>query len=295
VIRQAAILLFDDIASKLPNCAKLFEVTEKRFSRELGAVALGRSPTAEQRIMDYLAEQFDLWNDAHVDPDTFFKLRLSLLELLFREAGAILQGYALKKDVASWWALLQKRTEPAHNLVEDALQATMQGIAELNARFKEAGLPLEYHNGLIQKIDDERTASEIERPFWNLVANPKFANIDNDMKEAIDRRDAAKPDAAFHALRALESAIKIVSNDLGRTRNTEKGAAEFIDNLVSSKHGRYIDTWEAEALKSLFRDLRNPLGHGPGSSQPMELSHEQSTWAIEVSMAWIKSVLRRAP
>lgn len=295
LIRQAAILLYDDIASKLPYRTRLFETAEKSLSRELGAVALGRWPTPEQRVMEFLGTPYDLWNDAHGDPDTFFKLRLSLLELLFREAESILQGYAPKKDVASWWALLQKRSQPANNAVENALQATMKGIAELNNRFKDADMPFEYHNGLIQRVDDERTSTEIERPFWTLVSDPKYANIDTDMKEAIDRRDSGKPDAAFHALRALESAIKILSDDLGRTRNTEKGAAEFIDNLVSSKHGRYIETWEAEALKALFRDLRNPLGHGPGSTQPMKLTHQQSYWAIETSMAWIKSLLRRKP
>jgi hypothetical protein len=293
LIRQAAIVFFDDIASKMPNRTRLFEVPEKRLARELGVVALGRQLSSERRTMDYLGEQYDLWNDSHENPDTFFKLRLSLLELLFREAEATLQDYAPKKDVASWWALLQKRTFPSNNNVENALQVTMHGILELNTRFKDAGLPFEYHNGLIQRIDDERTAEEIERPFWQLVSDPKFANIDADIKEAIDRRDTGKSDAAFHALRALESTIKIVSNNLGRTRNTEKGASEFIDNLVSSKHGRYIATWEADALKALFRELRNPLGHGPGDSQHMTLSHEQSTWAIEVSMSWIKSLLRR--
>jgi len=68
--------------------------------------------------------------------------------------------------------------------------------------------------------------------------------------------------------------LKILSGNLGRTRGAEKGAADFIDNLVSSKQGRYIDTWEADALKSLFRDLRNPLGHGPGNSQPLTCLHE---------------------
>ena len=90
--------------------------------------------------MDFLGEPFDPWNDAHGDPDSFIKLRLSLLEPLFREAEAILSEHAPRNDVASWWALLQKRTSPPKNAVEDALQATMAGIAELNARFKEAGL-----------------------------------------------------------------------------------------------------------------------------------------------------------
>lgn len=293
LVRQAALVLFDDVVSKMPNRARLFEVPEKRLARELGAMALGRRPTPEQRTMDFLGEPYDLWNDSHGDPDSYIKLRLSLLELLFREAETMLREYAPKNDVASWWALLQKRTTPPKNAIEDALQATMAGIAELNARFREAGLPFEYHNGLIQRIDDELTTNQIERPFWSMVSSSKLANVDSDIKEALDRRDSGKPDAAFHALRALESVLKILSDDLGRTRNTEKGAADFVDNLVSAKLGRYIDTWEAEAIKSLFRDIRNPLGHGAGNSQPLALNSEQTTWAIESAMSWIKSLLRR--
>lgn len=294
-MRQAALVLFDDVASKMPNRARLFEVPEKCLARELGAMALGRLHTPEQRAMAFLGEPYDLWNDSHGDPDSFIKLRLSLLELLFREAETMLREYAPKNDVASWWALLQKRTSPPKNAVEDALQSTMAGIGELNARFKEAGLPFEYHNGLIQRIDDELTTNEIERPFWSMVSDPKFANVDSDIKEALDRRDSGKPDAAFHALKALESVLKILSDDLGRTRNSEKGAADFVDNLVSSKLGRYIDTWEAEAIKSLFRDIRNPLGHGGGNAQPLALNPEQTSWVIENSMSWIKSLLRRKP
>ncbi|GAB1434074.1 hypothetical protein MASR2M32_02830 [Sphaerotilus sulfidivorans] len=294
-MRQAALVLFDDIALKMPNRTRLFEIPEKRLAREIGAMALGRRPTPEQRTMEFLGESYDVWNDAHGDPDRFIKLRLSLLELLFREAEAMLRECAPKNDVASWWALLQKRTSPPKNAVEDALQATIGGIAELNDRFKEAGLPFEYHNGLIQRIDDEITTNEIERPFWALVSDPKYSNVDSDIKEALDRRDSGKPDAAFHALKAVESVLKILCDDLGRTRGTERGAADFVDNLVSLKLGRYIETWEADALKSLFRDIRNPLGHGSGNAQPLALSSEQTTWVVESAMSWIKSLLRRKP
>lgn len=293
LVRQAALVLFDDVASKMPNRARLFEVPERRLARELGAMALNLRPTPEQRAMEYLEEPYDLWNDAHGDPDSFIKLRLSLLELLFREAEAMLREYAPTNDVASWWTLLQKRTYPPKNAVEDALQATMAGIVELNARFKEAGLPFEYHNGLIQRIYDDLTTNEIERPFWSLVSDPRFGNVDSEMKEALDRRDSGKGDAAFHALKALESMLKILSDDLGRTRNSEKGAADFVDNLVSSKLGRYIDIWESDAIKSLFREIRNPLGHGSGNAQPLALSSEQTNWVIENAMSWIKSLVRR--
>lgn len=295
LIRQAALVLHDDVATKLPNRPRLFDVPERRLARELGMIALGRSPTSEQNCIEFLGRPYDLWNDAHGDPDTFVKLRLSLIELLFREAEAILRGLAPKQDVKTWWALVRARVSPPRTAVEDALAATVQAIEELNSRFQQAGVPVEYHSGIIQRVDDQRTSEQIEQPFWALVSDPRYSNIETDIKEAIDRRDAGKPDAAFYAMKALESAIRILSAELGRSRSTERGAADFIDNLVAAKPTRFIEVWESEALKSLFRELRNPLGHGSGSAAPLALSPHHSTWAIEASMSWIKSLVRRKP
>lgn len=295
LIRQAALVLHDDVAAKLPNRTRLFEVPERRLARELGMLALGRSQTAEQNCIAFLGQPYDLWNDAHGDPDTFVKLRLSLIELLFREAEAILRSLAPKQDVTSWWSLVRARSSPPRTAVEDALAATVQAVEELNSRFQQAGVPFEYHAGIIQRVDDRKTTEQIEQPFWALVSDPKYSNVDTDIKEAIDRRDAGKADAAFYAMKALESVIRILSDELGRTRSMERGAADFVDNLVAAKPTRFIEVWESEALKSLFRELRNPLGHGAGAAAPLALSMHHSTWAIESSMSWIKSLVRRKP
>lgn len=294
LVRQAAIIFFDDITPNMPNQTRLYEVPEKRLARELGEMVLGQQLTAEQRVVTYLSEPYDIWHGSHGDADNFIKLRMSLLELLFREAETILAGYAPNEDVGVWWALLKKRLNPPKGMIENALAATMTGIEELNNRFKNADFPFEYHNGLIQRVDDPLTTEQIEHPFWELVASHEFSNIDSDMKEAIDRRDSGKPGAAaFHALKALESALKIVSNDLGLTRGKENGASDYVDNLVSENNGRFIEVWEAETLKYMFRNLRNPLGHGPGPSDPLNLTEDQATWVIEQSMSWIKSLIRR--
>lgn len=296
LIRQATLVLYDDIASRIPNRARLFEVPEKQLARELGMRQLGRAPTPEQNCINLLGEQYDLWNNDHGAPDYFFKLRLSLIELLFREAEAILRGLSPKDDVKGWFSLLQKRQYPlSKSQVEQALEAFMLGVEELNQRFRSVNAPFEYHNGIIQRINDQVTSLQIEKPFWSLVADPVWKNVDNDMKEAIDRRDAGKPDAVFHALKALESTIQILSEELGRTRGVEKGAAEYIDNLVAGKPQRFIEVWESEYLKAIFRDLRNPMGHGAGTAKPLALTAQQSTYVIEVAMSWIKSLVMRKP
>ena len=154
-------------------------------------------------------------------------------------------------------------------------------------------IPLHFHNGIFQFLQDEVVTQQVHEPFWALVGDPKWLSVDIDVKEAVDRRDSNQRDAALYALKALESTIKIVSDDKGWTNGREKGAASYIDNLVSAKNGRFIEPWESDALKALFRDLRNPHAHGPGSEPTIELTNQQQSWVIDASMTWIKSLITR--
>jgi len=168
-----------------------------------------------------------------------------------------------------------------------------QSVEELNERFRRAGTQLNYHSGFIQVAADELVEQQVERPFWALVADPIWKNVDIDMKEALDRRDANDKDPAFYAARALESAIKIISDHKSWTHGGEKGAHNYIDNLGSAKSGPFIKEWERDALKQFFTEIRNPFGHGAGSDEMPELTLEQTNWAIETCMSWIKSLVQR--
>jgi hypothetical protein len=55
--------------------------------------------------------------------------------------------------------------------------------------------------------------------------------VDHDIKEAIDLRDTHGRDPAFYAARALESTIKIISDEKGLSTAKERGAHNYIDNL----------------------------------------------------------------
>jgi hypothetical protein len=217
--------------------------------------------------------------------------RFSLLELLFAEIEKTLY----KPDDSSKGLSVFRRRKPQRTNVDHEHRQKLfrAAIHELNLRFRDAGIPLQYHNGLFQYSFDKVIASQIDEPFWTLLKNPKWTNVDIDIKEAIDRRDNNHRDAALSALKALESTIKIISDEKRWTRGNERGAASYIDNLVSSKTGRFIEPWEAEQLKALYRDLRNPHGHGPGSAPQPTLSSHQQNWVIECAMIWIKSLINR--
>jgi hypothetical protein len=87
--------------------------------------------------------------------------------------------------------------------------------------------------------------------------------------------------------------MKIISDEHGWSTGSERGAVNYIENLQSERSGRFIATWEADALKAIFRHLRNPYSHGGGANSPEPLSSAHQTWAVDNCMTWIKSLARR--
>ena len=242
-----------------------------------------------------------------VAADRFIKERLSFIELAFRDRDEELQVINSKLPTEIVRARLHDKTAPAKAMRlpgsrEEGVKAYnaklnkdfAASVEELNERLRRAVTKLDYHNGFIQVASDALAEEQVERPFWALVAgDPKWKNVDIDMKDALDRRDSNNRDPAFYAARALESTIKIISDEKGWTHGGEKGAGNYIDNLASKKNGNFIKDWEASALRNFFSSVRNPLGHGPGSAEMPELSEQQTDWAIETCMSWVKSLIER--
>jgi hypothetical protein len=265
--------------------------------------------------MDFVCNAFMMATPSRgVNADEFIKHRLSFIELAFRMREEELRAYsvglagriiaAIRRENERM-AFLRKNGTATNDVDTDAVRRRVTEetekpnadfrsvVLELNERFRRAGTRLNYHNGFIQLGGDELAEREVERPFWSLVAAPKWKNVDTDMKEAFDRRDAGDRDPAFYAAKALESTIKIISDDKGWTHGGEKGAHSYIDNLGAGKNGQFVTAWERDALKSFFTCVRNPLGHGPGNEQMPELIAQQTNWTIETCMSWIKSLIER--
>lgn len=243
----------------------------------------------------------------HADPvgvqdiDGLIKERLSLVEIAFRKkeeaiafANAELPQRILnakRRPVGG----LRLPGDPAEGLRAQNRQLNenfKRSVDELNTRFRQAGCKLHYHNGIIQFSEDALFLKEAEQPFWQLVADPIWVNVDTDMKEAIDRRDGGGRDPAFHAARALESTIKIISDLKSWTHGGERGAHNYIDNLQKGTSG-LIERWEADSLKMFFTEVRNPFSHGPGSTKMPNLTPQQTDLAIEFCISWIKSLIKR--
>lgn len=231
------------------------------------------------------------------DCDGFMKERLSLIEVAFRKQEELVftPSPAFVNDFLGHRGLRVPGNPEEGRRSYDQMRQEAFGLArdELNTRFRQAGSPLQYHNGFIQISEDNLVAESIETPFWQLISGVEWVNVDTDMKEALDLRDSGGRDPAFYAARALESAIKIISDKRGVTTGGEKSAYNFIENLSSKRGGNFISEWESQFLKEFFDKIRNPFGHGPGNAQMPSLSVEQTNWAIETCMVWAKSLIKR--
>jgi hypothetical protein len=285
-LMQAAAIFFDDVLPELRFPESFFQKLNQKLARELALPVLSpyTNITQLQVCSSFLAKPYHVFNGIQHGPDYYCKTRLSMLELLYGEAEAqVRKGYL---------------PAPLGRLPVNAVKvktAMKEAIEELNVRLRQNGTGLVYHNGLLHRADDQLTAQRIAKPFWEIVADPKWKTVDQEMKEAFDHLDHGLRDAHAHAAIALESTIKIISDEKRWTTGHEKGAANYIDNLVSAKNGRFIKVWEKDALNALFSELRNPQFHGAGSNPPQRLLDAQQTWAIESCMSWIKSLVRRYP
>jgi len=230
------------------------------------------------------------------DCDTHIKERISLIEIGFRaREHEIFVMNATPITLSASHRSAVSQSEMIAGIKSRRLKKTEDfraQVDELNARFRQANYGLHYHNGFIQASTDETIQTRIEDPFWALINYPTWQNVDLDMKEALDLRDTDGRDPAFYAARSLESTIKIISDMKGWSHGKEKGAHNFIDNLMSKANG-FISAWEGASLKEFFTHVRNPFGHGPGADQMPSLSLQQTEWAIEFSMIWTKSLIRR--
>jgi hypothetical protein len=253
-------------------------------------------PQTGTRNMQQVCESWALTAfDGSQSADVFIKERPSLVELGFRKRGeqvaaanaSLPETMAKFAGTRGFDAKFWREQNATFN------KSFTDNIDELNTRFRQAGCKLHYHNGFIQMSTDALTVQQVEEPFWALVADPKWANVDTDLKEAIDRRENGGRDPAVYAAHALESTIKIISGEKGWNTGNEKGAKNYIDNLGASKNGGFITRWEADALERFFTNVRNPLGHGPGQDPRPELTPQQTDCAIETAMMWIKSLIRR--
>jgi hypothetical protein len=180
-----------------------------RLSRELGVQELSRqwfSYTTKLYGNDHLqthrhpmVKVCENWMMQAVigHPDQFIKERLSLIEIGFRERECEISAMNATPIIATERPLASPSRssmrvppipeETVKSLRAERTEKFRASVEELNARFRQARYPLNYHNGYIQISTDDLIQRAVETPFWAFVASPNWKNVDLDMKEALDR------------------------------------------------------------------------------------------------------------
>ena len=291
---------------------KKWTAIHDKLSMELGLSELApkyyvNATSANTKPMSQVCKDFVCAKyDSSVSADRFIKERISFIELAFREKEEELNKKNQELPMQLVAAEIQNKSNEYRGMrfpgnradgikaYNDSLNNNFRAsVDELNERLRRADFNLNYHNSFIQISDDKLVEEQIEKEFWSITKDPLWKNVDIDMKEAIDLRDSNGRDPSFYAARALESTIKIISDEKKWTRGSEKGAHNYIDNLGSKANGKFINNWERDALKSFFTSVRNPFSHGAGSEKMPKLTPQQTNWAIETCMSWIKSLVKR--
>lgn len=290
-----------------------------RLSMEIGVKEL--SPKYYSYQTEWMGKPYTKsgWNDMNsvveqwlnfkfaenLDPDTFVKRRLSFVELAFRtrEEQVAQENAEFPKRLADaemqdkmprrQMTLPGRRSDGVRAMNESINKTFAANVDELNERFKQADMPLHYHNGFLQITQDERVQEQVEQPFWLLVKDAKWTNVSIDMAEAIDRRDTGGRDPSFYAAKALESTIKIICDIKKWTTGNEKNVSDFLNHLQSKANGAFIESWERQSMQRFYTDVRNDLGHGPGSKDMPNLTPQQIDQTIEFCMSWVKSLIKR--
>lgn len=218
----------------------------------------------QELCYNILYTEYDLWFDCHGDFDYFIKIKLDLIELIYANAVEMVKNSKI-------------------------IDSDIKNL--INQRLNENNICFLCFNGLFTRVYDEKIFSIIEEPFWDTIKDPIWNNVAQEIKCANLLMSSNMPGSVLESLKALESSIKIISDKKGWSTGNEKGASNYIDNLVSQKNGRFIDVWEKDILVYYFRLLRNEYAHGSGNNIKLSLSKEQERCVYEQVMSWIKRLV----
>lgn len=136
---------------------------------------------------------------------------------------------------------------------------------------------------------------DADQAFWAFMDDPIWKNVVTDVNEALDLRDANQTDPAFYAaVRALESTIKIISDQKGWTHGREKGIHDYIDNLGSATNRVFINESESGIFKYFFTEVQCLAGYGDGSLDThLWRSPHIKKSAVSMFIGWITKLIRR--
>lgn len=180
----------------------------------------------------------------------------------------------------------------------DATQAPDDGIAEVNARFLEAGFGYQYENHEIIRVDSLILHKEVVVPALNLTNVPAFATANAEYLKAHEAyRHADYETCLTECAKAFESVLKIIGSERGWGITQNDPAQKLVDAAVKAG---FLTSYIAEGFTSLramlesgVAPMRNKTAaHGAGTAKravPKELASFQLHQTAAVLVFLIQS------
>lgn len=168
-------------------------------------------------------------------------------------------------------------------------QLAVDGIDELNARFKMHGIGYEFVNDRIVRIDSQYLHSESIKPALVLLKSRKFKGAESEFMQAHEHfRKGKYEDTLTWALKAFESVMKTICDARKISYAPQKDTAkDLIEKMFSNKViPAYLQS-EFTGLRSILESgsptLRNKAGgHGRGA-KPRNIPESFAAYALHMA------------
>jgi hypothetical protein len=179
-----------------------------------------------------------------------------------------------------------------HRSSKGVEQSPDDAVAEMNERFRLAGLGYRYEDGVIIRLDSEFTHSEATIPALHLLSDAPFAGADEEFRAAHAHfRAGETKDAAVDALNAFESTMKAICDAKGWTYPKGARASDLLKIL---RRETLFPDFGEQSLEQLLATLkalsavRNETGgHGQGAA-PVEVPPYVAAYALNLAAAKIR-------
>lgn len=235
---------FGYVANAHPQRHPVWKKIEQIVAKEHGLVSLKsgsyRSITAFERCAGYLSS-----------PDIDIEHKIDLLEVSFQK--------------------IENRTDQGRvQLSRHEHEAATAAIADLNERFRRAGVGYKYVNGRFVRVDSEWIESTVTHPAFKLLAAEGFSGANDEFFKAHRHyRQGLYKEAVLCAHNAFESTIKAICKSRG-WKHKEHATVSDLVRVIKEK-GLFPDYLSPSfdqlvaVLKSGLQVLRNNEGaHGQG-------------------------------
>lgn len=167
-----------------------------------------------------------------------------------------------------------------------------EAIEELNQRFRENDVGLQYEAGILVRVDSQYVHANLIKPAFALLNETLFAKANEDFMQAHKSyRDGHHKDCVVACQRAFESTLKAICTAKNWKFNAGDRASELItlvrkSGLFPGYLNRAFDAYIA-MLKSGLPEVRNNAGgHGEAPEAPPVPSYI-AAYALHLSAASI--------